>query len=63
MQGVEQAKNNEFSLSSGDFPTLGSEKDKSVKNSELQGSIVSINSIIKLSIENSAVIYALYFYL
>ncbi|XP_054820579.1 protein MODIFIER OF SNC1 1 isoform X2 [Prosopis cineraria] len=26
----------EFSLSSGDFPTLGSEKDKSLKNSELQ---------------------------
>ncbi|XP_028778299.1 protein MODIFIER OF SNC1 1 isoform X2 [Neltuma alba] len=30
------AKNEEFSLSSGDFPTLGSEKDKSLKNSELQ---------------------------
>ncbi|KAI4336185.1 hypothetical protein L6164_014741 [Bauhinia variegata] len=34
--GVTEAKNEEFSLSSGDFPTLGSEKDKSVKNSELQ---------------------------
>ncbi|RDX81822.1 Protein MODIFIER OF SNC1 1, partial [Mucuna pruriens] len=36
MQGVTQPKNEEFSLSSGDFPTLGSDKDKSVLNSELQ---------------------------
>ncbi|KAK7265665.1 hypothetical protein RJT34_33288 [Clitoria ternatea] len=34
--GVTQPKNDEFSLSSGDFPTLGSDKDKSVLNSELQ---------------------------
>ncbi|XP_027919033.1 protein MODIFIER OF SNC1 1 isoform X2 [Vigna unguiculata] len=34
--GVTQPKNEEFSLSSGDFPTLGSDKDKSVLNSELQ---------------------------
>ncbi|KAK7389093.1 hypothetical protein VNO78_23925 [Psophocarpus tetragonolobus] len=34
--GVTHAKNEEFSLSSGDFPTLGSDKDKSVLNSELQ---------------------------
>ncbi|BAT76065.1 Protein MODIFIER OF SNC1 1 MODIFIER OF snc1, 1 [Vigna angularis] len=34
--GVAQPKNEEFSLSSGDFPTLGSDKDKSVLNSELQ---------------------------
>ncbi|KAL5186316.1 Protein MODIFIER OF SNC1 1 [Glycine soja] len=34
--GVPQPKNEEFSLSSGDFPTLGSDKDKSVLNSELQ---------------------------
>lgn len=39
MQGVTQARNEEFSLSSGDFPTLGSEKDKSVKNSEFLGRI------------------------
>ncbi|KAL2321804.1 hypothetical protein Fmac_026183 [Flemingia macrophylla] len=35
--GVTQPKNEEFSLSSGDFPTLGSDKDKPVLNSELQG--------------------------
>ncbi|CAL0306808.1 unnamed protein product [Lupinus luteus] len=34
--GVAQPKNDGFSLSSGDFPTLGSDKDKSVLNSELQ---------------------------
>ncbi|KAK7330510.1 hypothetical protein VNO77_24705 [Canavalia gladiata] len=34
--GVTQPKNDEFSLSSGDFPTLGSDKDKSVLNSEFQ---------------------------
>ncbi|KAK7291620.1 hypothetical protein RIF29_06916 [Crotalaria pallida] len=34
--GVAQPKNDEFSLSSGDFPTLGSDKDKSALNSELQ---------------------------
>ncbi|KAG4378708.1 hypothetical protein GLYMA_17G087600v4 [Glycine max] len=34
--GVTQPKNEEFSLSSGDFPTLGSDKDKSVLNSELE---------------------------
>ncbi|OIW00320.1 hypothetical protein TanjilG_27571 [Lupinus angustifolius] len=35
--GVAQPKNDEFSLSSGDFPTLGSDKDKSVLNSDMQG--------------------------
>ncbi|KAL1333936.1 hypothetical protein AAHE18_11G140500 [Arachis hypogaea] len=34
--GVSQPKSDGFSLSSGDFPTLGSEKDKSALNSELQ---------------------------
>ncbi|XP_061362963.1 protein MODIFIER OF SNC1 1-like [Gastrolobium bilobum] len=34
--GVTQCKNDGFSLSSGDFPTLVSEKDKSVLNFELQ---------------------------
>ncbi|KAJ7945842.1 Protein MODIFIER OF SNC1 1 [Quillaja saponaria] len=34
--GVSQAKNDGFSLASGDFPTLGSDKEKSGKNSELQ---------------------------
>ncbi|OIW17736.1 hypothetical protein TanjilG_29086 [Lupinus angustifolius] len=34
--GAAQPKNDGFSLSSGDFPTLGSDKDKSVLNSELQ---------------------------
>ncbi|XP_004501896.1 protein MODIFIER OF SNC1 1-like isoform X2 [Cicer arietinum] len=34
--GITQCKNDDFSLRSGDFPTLGSEKDKSVPNSELQ---------------------------
>ncbi|XP_061366814.1 protein MODIFIER OF SNC1 1-like isoform X2 [Gastrolobium bilobum] len=33
--GVTQPKNDVFSLSSGDFPTLGSDKDKSILNSEL----------------------------
>ncbi|PIN18784.1 hypothetical protein CDL12_08541 [Handroanthus impetiginosus] len=32
--GVKSSKEDGFSLSSGDFPTLGSEKDKSVKNVE-----------------------------
>ncbi|XP_027329249.1 protein MODIFIER OF SNC1 1 isoform X2 [Abrus precatorius] len=34
--GVAQPKGDEFSLSSGDFPTLGSDKEKSILNSELQ---------------------------
>ena len=43
MQGVSQPKNDGFSLSSGDFPTLGSDKDKSALNSELQGIIILYN--------------------
>ncbi|KAK9278131.1 hypothetical protein L1049_027690 [Liquidambar formosana] len=35
--GVTSSKNEGFSLSSGDFPTLGSEKDNSTKSTELQG--------------------------
>jgi hypothetical protein len=38
LQGVTAAKNDGFSLTSGDFPTLGSEKDNSGKN-ESQGYI------------------------
>ncbi|CAI8597633.1 unnamed protein product [Vicia faba] len=34
--GIKQCKNDAFSLSSGDFPTLGSEKDKSVHDVESQ---------------------------
>ncbi|KAE8681531.1 oleosin 18 kDa-like [Hibiscus syriacus] len=34
--GMLSSKNDEFSLTSGDFPTLGSEKDTSGKNTELQ---------------------------
>ncbi|XP_039687420.1 protein MODIFIER OF SNC1 1 isoform X2 [Medicago truncatula] len=34
--GITQRKNDHFSLSSGDFPTLGSEKEESVHNFELQ---------------------------
>ncbi|KAJ7956209.1 Protein MODIFIER OF SNC1 1 [Quillaja saponaria] len=34
--GVSQAKKDGFSLTSGDFPTLGSDKDKSGRNPELQ---------------------------
>ncbi|KAK9045374.1 hypothetical protein V6N11_059256 [Hibiscus sabdariffa] len=34
--GMSSSKNDGFSLTSGDFPTLGSEKDTSVKNTELQ---------------------------
>ncbi|KAF7838304.1 protein MODIFIER OF SNC1 1 [Senna tora] len=34
--GVAHGKNDEFSLSSGEFPTLGSEKEKLAENSELQ---------------------------
>ncbi|XP_057417880.1 protein MODIFIER OF SNC1 1 isoform X2 [Lotus japonicus] len=37
--GVAQLKNSEFSLSSGDFPTLGTEKDKPGLNSEVQDHI------------------------
>lgn len=46
MQGVTQPKNDGFSLSSGDFPSLGSDKDKSVPNSELQGIIFWTNIMI-----------------
>lgn len=38
MQGVASSKSDGFSLTSGDFPTLGSEKDNFGKNTELQGS-------------------------
>ncbi|XWS50917.1 hypothetical protein CRYUN_Cryun12cG0131800 [Craigia yunnanensis] len=34
--GITSSKNDGFSLTSGDFPTLGSEKDTSGKNAELQ---------------------------
>ena len=44
MQG---AKNEEFSLSSGDFPTLGSEKDKSPKNSELLGMFLCLVFLVE----------------
>ena len=37
LQGITSSKNDTFSLTSGDFPTLGSEKDTSGKNAELQG--------------------------
>lgn len=37
MQGVKSSKEDGFSLSSGDFPTLGSEKDNLVKNIESEG--------------------------
>lgn len=50
MQGVTQPKNEEFSLSSGDFPTLGSDKDKSVLNSELQGIIIQSYSPITIPV-------------
>ncbi|KAJ6418188.1 hypothetical protein OIU84_001556 [Salix udensis] len=36
MQGVTSSKNDGFSLTSGDFPTLGSEKESSGKNIESQ---------------------------
>ncbi|XP_021680282.2 protein MODIFIER OF SNC1 1 isoform X2 [Hevea brasiliensis] len=36
--GVTSSKNDGFSLTSGDFPTLGSEKDNSGKNADSQGS-------------------------
>lgn len=37
LQGVKSYKEDGFSLSSGDFPTLGSEKEKSVMNMKSQG--------------------------
>lgn len=37
MQGVTSSKNDGFSLTSGDFPSLGSEKDNSGKNLDSQG--------------------------
>lgn len=41
LQGMTSSKNDGFSLTSGDFPTLGSEKDTSGKNAELQGFLLS----------------------
>lgn len=47
MQGVLSAKNDGFSLSSGDFPTLGSEKDNPGNNAKSQGFVpLSIYCII-----------------
>jgi hypothetical protein len=37
VQGGTSSKNEGFSLTSGDFPTLGSEKENSGKNTESQG--------------------------
>lgn len=39
-QVVATSKNDGFSLSSGDFPTLGSDKDNSGKNSDSQGNFM-----------------------
>ncbi|KAF5732165.1 Modifier of snc1 putative isoform 1 [Tripterygium wilfordii] len=50
--GVTSSKNDEFSLTSGDFPTLGSEKDNAGRNSLPQGN-ASINSNAKCETENS----------
>lgn len=47
MQGVTSSKNDGFSLASGDFPTLGSEKDNSGKNMESQGCLL-INIYVRL---------------
>ena len=40
MQGGTSSKNEGFSLTSGDFPTLGSEKEDSGKNTESQGILI-----------------------
>lgn len=40
VQGVTSSKNDGFTLASGDFPTLGSEKDNSGKNMESQGCLL-----------------------
>lgn len=45
VQGVTSSKNEGFSLTSGDFPTLGSEKDNSGKNADSEG-IMLINFTI-----------------
>lgn len=37
MQGLASSRNDGFSLSSGDFPTLGSEKENSGKSADSQG--------------------------
>lgn len=37
MQGVGSSKSAGFSLSNGDFPTLGSEKDNAGRNTQSQG--------------------------
>ena len=39
-QGVASSKNDDFSLSSGDFPSLGSERENSGKKTDSQGDIV-----------------------
>lgn len=57
MQGVPQPKNEEFSLSSGDFPTLGSDKDKSVLNSELEGIIILCITIMVIAFLNRIFFY------
>lgn len=46
LQGVKSLKEDSFSLSSGDFPTLGSEKDNSVKNVESEGDCITLNDYL-----------------
>lgn len=53
-------KNDGFSLASGDFPTLGSVKESSGKNSDFQGS----TSLTSTSIGDLFVLfYAVYYFL
>lgn len=41
LQGVTSSKNDGFSLTSGDFPSLGSEKDNSGREVDSQGFVLN----------------------
>ncbi|KAF5939809.1 hypothetical protein HYC85_020976 [Camellia sinensis] len=60
MNGVATSKKDGFSLSSGDFPTLGSEKDNSGKSPDSQGPIPSelgsLTSLLKMNLQSNGLI-------
>ena len=48
-QAIGSTKNEGFSLTSGDFPTLGSERDNSVKESDSHGNYLMFHVSLQLS--------------
>lgn len=50
---MKSLKEDSFSLSSGDFPTLGSEKDNSVKIVESEGDCITSNDCLGFFIINA----------